>query len=769
MKEFIHDDKQVISTGHMLVWMKQVMKKLILFSTFLVIIIHAHSQVTIRGKVKDNKGKPVQGASISLKDTYDGAVVDSLGNYKFTTVEKGEQTFIVTNIGYKSYEQKISIGTAPIIIDVTLKEELNELKAVTVISGSFAAGDTKRAATVLNSIDVVTVGGGNADITAAVKTLPGAQQIGEQEGLFVRGGTGYETKQFIDGTVVNNPYFTSIPDLATRGRFSPFLFKGTVFSAGGYSAQYGEALSSALILESIDLPERSAANLMLSPIILGGGFQDLAKNKTSSWGINYSYVNLITYFNIVKQKPDYFTIPEFHNADANFRFKTKNGGMIKYYSTFSNSKLGLRRPDIDSTDLKDAFGLTNLNWYNNLSWKENLGKGWKMNLGLGYSTNTDNISQELQDQNNQQQFPGQPWAYNKNFTVKSRQQLSQAKAVFEKKLFGISTIRFGSEYMYGVNNSMYNGVRSKLVENFESLFAETDIYVTNDLAAKIGGRFEHSSVIDRSNIAPRVSLAYKVGNGAQVSAAYGVFYQKPENTQLIYTTNLDYARATHYIVTYQKSTNDRIFRTEVFYKKYDNLIKTEPINYYYGNYNNTGSGYAQGIEFFWRDKKSIKNFDYWISYSYLDTKRDYLNYPQKLRPDFAATHTVSLVTKRFFMDIKTGFNFTYSYATGRPYYNFVLSGNKYAIADQGKTKDYHNLGFSMNYVPSIGKTNPKLFWVLVASVTNVLGYDAVYGYHYSYNGMNKEPIGPPAKRFYFIGAFFSWGVDRTQDAINNNL
>jgi hypothetical protein len=75
----------------------------------------------------------------------------------------------------------------------------------------------------------------------------------------------------------------------------------------------------------------------------------------------------------------------------------------------------------------------------------------------------------------------------------------------------------------------------------------------------------------------------------------------------------------------------------------------------------------------------------------------------------------------------------------------------------------------MNYVPSVGKNNPKVFWVLVASITNVLGYDAVYGYHYSYNGMNKEPITPPAKRFYFIGAFFSFGVDRTQDAINNNL
>jgi hypothetical protein len=297
------------------------------------------------------------------------------------------------------------------VLDISLKEELSELKAVTVIAGSFAAGDTKRAATVLNSIDVATVGGGNADITNAVKTLPGAQQVGEQEGLFVRGGAGYETKQFIDGTLVNNPYFTSVPDIASRGRFSPFLFKGTVFSTGGYSALYGQALSSALILESIDLPERSAANLNLSPIIVGGGFQQLADNKKSSWGVNYNYVNLVAYFNLVKQTPDYFEMPVFHNADANFRFRTKRGGMVKYYTTFDKSRLGLRRPDIDSADLKDAFGLHNISWYNNLSWRENLGKGWKMQLGAGYSTNKDDLEQQLQNQQNKQQhLPDTGWS-----------------------------------------------------------------------------------------------------------------------------------------------------------------------------------------------------------------------------------------------------------------------------------------------------------------------------------------------------------------------
>lgn len=747
--------------------MRNVLPLLLLLS----LAASAFSQVTISGKVKDNKGRPLPGASVSLKDTYDGGLVDSSGNFKFTTTEKGEVVFIATIVGYKTYEEKIVIDAAPVTRDITLKEELSELKAVTVISGSFAAGDTKRAATVLNSIDVATVGGGNADITAAVKTLPGAQQVGEKEGLFVRGGAGYETKQFIDGTLVNNPYGASVPDIASRGRFSPFLFKGTVFSTGGYSALYGEALSSALILESIDLPERSAANLSLSPIIVGAGFQELSKNKKSSWGINYNYVNLIAYFNIVKQTPDYFKMPVFHDGDANFRFRTKRGGMIKYYTTFNRSNLGLRRPDIDSAVLKDAFGLKNYNWYNNLSWRENLGNGWKMNLGLGYSTNKDNLSQQLQDQHNQDMFPSSSWAGNKNFTVESRQDLSQIKAVFEKRLFGISAIRFGNEFMHGYTSSNFNTYESKLTENFYSAFAETDIYVTNDLAAKIGGRYEYSSIIDKSNIAPRISLAYKLSETAQLSAAYGIFYQKPENTELVYTRELGYTKAIHYILTYQKTTNDRIFRTEAFYKKYEDLVKTYPLSTSSSNYNNDGHGYAQGIEFFWRDKKTIRNLDYWISYSYLDTKRDYLNYPDLLRPNFAATHTASLVTKRFLMDIKTGFNFTYSFATGRPYYNLVYNpaGNKFQIEDQGKTKSFHNLGFSMNYVPSIGNPNAKTFWVLVASVTNVLGYNPVFGYNYSQNGLNKQPIGLPAKRFYFIGVFFSWGVDRTQDAINSNL
>ena len=724
-----------------------------------LLISGVQAQIKVTGSVKDQKGRILAGANIVVKGSYDGTVSDSTGSFSFKTYEKGKQFIVASSIGNKTVEQEVNIDSLPIHIDFILKEEISELKAVTVTAGSFEAGDKKRAATVLSSLDVYTTGGANADISAVVKTLPGAQQVGEQEGLFVRGGAGYEAKQFIDGTLVNNPFFASVPDIASRGRFAPALFKGTVFSTGGYSALYGQALSSALIMESIDIPDRSEVSASISSVFLGAGLQKVAKNKKSSWGGNYGYTNLLPYFSIVKQKPDYFRMPEFHTADLNFRMKTKNGGMLKYYGTFGASDLGLRRANIDDPNLKNAFGLNNINVYNNLSWRENLGNGWKMNLGLGYSTDYNDIDQQIQNQQNQKITTGQPWIDNNNFTIKTRSDLSQIKAVFDKRLSGISVLRTGGEYMYFYNSSTFNNQKATLPDHFKALFTEADLYITNDLAAKVGVRFEHSSLINKANIAPRLSLAYKTGKGAQMSIAYGEFYQKPENNYLYTTTNFGYSKATHFIANYIKNTALQTFRVEAFYKKYDGLVKTHPV------LNNAGAGDAKGVELFWRDKKTIKGLDYWVSYSYLDTKRDFLNYSKQLQPTFAANHTASFVMKRFISKINTGFNFTYSYATGRPYYNLVQNGSQFTIADQGKTIDYHNLGFSFNYLTSMGKA----YAVFVGSVTNVLNSKQIFGYNYSNNGQRKEAITPPAPQFFFLGVFLSWGVDRRQDAINNNL
>lgn len=747
-----------------------------IFCLILLINFSAKAQTHISGKILDNKNNPLPGISISLKNTYDGTTTDSLGSYSFITTEKGEQTLEASATGYKPFEQKINLTGTPVKINITLKELVTELKAVVISAGAFEASDQKRT-TVLNPIDIVTTASANADITAAIKTLPGTQQVGETEGLFVRGGTAAESKTFIDGTLVNNFYYSSQPGLAQRGRFNPFIFKGTIFSAGGYSALYGQALSSALILESIDLPERSSADLALSYLGVGGGLQQLAKNKKSSWGISYDYTDLSLAFKLVKQKQDYLNVPVLHSGNANFRIKTSKTGMLKYYGTLGTTKIGFRYADIDSAGMKNAFRLNNLNMYHNLSWREKIGNKLKLTTGFSYSTNKDAISNEFENQNNQKQSIINPvfFAF-KNFNVVTHGNYVNAKVVIEKKLKGLSAVRFGSEYNYSNDKTdftLYNGnkFRDAVKENLLSGFAEADIYITNDIAAKIGTRGEHSSLLNRWNIAPRLSLAYKFTDNSQASFAYGIFYQDPEKRYLPATAKIDFAKATHYIAQYQKLSNSRTFRAEVFYKKYEDLFKTANSTGQETIISNKGYGDAKGFEFFWRDKKTIKNVDYWISYSYLDTKRDFLNYPSLIEPPFAAKHTASLVVKKFVTILKTQFNASYTYATGRPYYNIrydnTINTNK--IFDAGRTKDFNSMSFSVNYLPNIGQAKAKRFSVVVFSINNVLGSNNIYSYNYSYNGMNKQAVTPPSKRFYYLGWFISFGIDRTEDKINLTL
>lgn len=749
------------------------MRRLILILTCLFPLF-AVAQTLITGEVIDSKKQPVAGASVAVKDSYDGATADSLGRFRFTTTEKGTQILIVSSVGFKTVELTITISGSSMHVPVVLKQEITEMSAVVISAGTFEASDRKRAAAVLTSLDIVTTASANADVTGALKTLPGAQQVGESEGLFVRGGTAAETKTFIDGTLVNNFFFTSVPGIAQRGRFSPFIFKGTVFSTGGYSALYGQALSSALLLESIDLPDQSSANLSVSVLSISGGFQQLNKKKTASWGVNYGYSNLDLAFAVIKQQQDYFRTPAGHFGDVNFRIKTSKSGMLKYYGYFTSNRLGFTQQSLDSLGYFDKFSLKNLNFYHNLSWKENLKNRWRLNTGVSFSTNRDQIVFGMQDENkndvllNTLSF--------KNFDLDNKGIYANAKLVLEKKWKGLSALRFGSEWNHSTDKIIYtafNGTAfpSTIKENIVSLFAEQDVYITNNLAGKFGLRSEYSQLLDKMNLAPRLSLAYKLGKNSQASVAYGQFFQNPELRTLPAAQMVSYQKASHYIAQYQKTTDKTTLRVELFYKKYNGLIKTEIVNGQQRASSNNGYGEAGGFELFWRDKKTIKNLDYWISYSYLDTKRNFQNFPEAITPNFAAKHTASVVMKKFVTALKTNVNLSYNYSSPRPYYNiqFNEGTGKFYFADKGMIQPYHNVSFALNYLPKIGKKDAKSFIVYVISISNVLNLKQQYGYNYSYNGLRKSELTPPSRMFVFIGAFISFGIDRSEDAINNNL
>ena len=719
------------------------------------------AQITISGKVLGRNNKPLKDVSVTLKDTYDGATTDETGNYKFETSEKGSQTLIFSHPKFIEIEKSIQIEDKNLILNAELKESVSEIDAVVISAGSIEASDKKRATTLLTPIDVYTTAGANGQISSALETLPGVQKVGESEGLFVRGGTGTETKFFMDGNLVNNYFGNSVPGIKAMDRLNTSLFKGNVFSSGGYSAVYGQALSGVLALESIDLPERNAADFGISPIFASGGIQRVNQEKTHSYGISLGYSNLELMQKILKFNTDFEKAPQSFGGNGNFRIKTSRGGFIKYYGSYDTSSMKLSSPNLDDETSSDKINQNGKNTFHSLSYREKFGR-YTLNLGSSYTFNQNILHFSNVDQNGSSPF---------NNDIDSKGNYFNAKALIERKLFKISAIRAGIE----LNTTKEETWVSIAQKNYEfrdditSLFAETDLGISNDLSLKIGARAENSSSINRWNFSPRFAMAYRISKEWTSSLAYGTFFQNPESRFFTENYQPNYQRADHYIFQVQRAADGRSLRLETYYKKYQDLIKTTTDFYRPIAVNNNGSGYAKGVELFWRDKKSLKNIDYWVSYSYLDSKRDYLNYTESLFPNFAAKHTLSFVAKKFVTNWKTGFNISYNYNSGRPYYNFVTENGNTVLKNQGFVKDYQAVNFSLNYLPNLGKKDARAFTVLVLSINNVLGTKNEFGYNFSSNGLKSKAIVPPTNTFVFIGAFISFGTDRTQEAINNNL
>ena len=324
------------------------------------------AQITISGKVLGRNNKPLKDVSVTLKDTYDGATTDETGNYKFETSEKGSQTLIFSHPKFIEIEKSIQVEDKNLILNAELKESVSEIDAVVISAGSIEASDKKRATTLLTPIDVYTTAGANGQISSALETLPGVQKVGESEGLFVRGGTGTETKFFMDGNLVNNYFGNSVPGIKAMDRLNTSLFKGNVFSSGGYSAVYGQALSGVLALESIDLPERNAADFGISPIFASGGIQRVNQEKTHSYGISLGYSNLELMQKILKFNTDFEKAPNSFGGNGNFRIKTSRGGFIKYYGSYDTSSMKLSSPNLDDENSSDKINQNGKNTFHSL-------------------------------------------------------------------------------------------------------------------------------------------------------------------------------------------------------------------------------------------------------------------------------------------------------------------------------------------------------------------------------------------------------------------
>ena len=487
--------------------------KNILFLLLTITQFSILSQTTISGKVSDAKGNIILGANVYLDGTYDGGSTNEKGEFTFTTKETGVQTLIISFVSFETFI-KIDDVSSLINLQIKLRDDINALDAVTINAGTFKAGE-KAKVTVLKPLDIVTTASAVGDVLGALQTLPGTSAAAEDGRLFVRGGNAEETQIFIDGVRVFTPYSPSPNNAPTRGRYSPFLFKGITFSTGGYSAEYGQALSGVLDLTTIDKPDQEKTEIQLMTVGAGVG-------NTQIWGenslsINTSYINLEPYTAIFPDRNTWLKPFQSASGEAVYRYNFKDESLLKIYGAFSYTDLDMIQDDINFDD-GFRFGLNNRNLYINSSYKNKFGNNWKIEGGLSF-TNDKSTIKVIEDRINNNQNSA-------HFKLKIRKQFSSR-----------FRINFGSEYFITKFDETYNPINDQSFDygfdnNLFATFAETDIFFSKNLAAKIGLRAEHSNITDEFSISPRTSLSYKTGKKSQVSLAYGQFYQNPSNDYL---------------------------------------------------------------------------------------------------------------------------------------------------------------------------------------------------------------------------------------------
>ncbi len=355
----------------------------------------------------------------------------------------------------------------------------------------------------------------------------------------------------------------------------------------------------------------------------------------------------------------------------------------------------------------DAMQMNNLNLYANTGYTGQLAEKWLIRTGVAYSRDSEKIN-----------YSGIPMS------------TLHTGATFKLALTHLTSqrlkTRFGGDinwgwYNYSVTND--DTFIRELNDISPSLFLETDLKISDKLALRTGLRAEYTTLLQEPGLLPRVSAAYKTGTFSQVSFAWGRYRQKPENEILQFAPQLSHEKADHYILNFQYRRQKRTFRIEGYVKQYDQLVKYSswysPVA---ADYSNRGFGTARGVDLFWRDSESLKGSDYWISYSFLDTSRDYHDYPESVMPSFASAHNLSVVYKHFFARLKTFGGITYSFASARPYNDKNMPGFM-----DGRTKPYNDISLNLTYVTGLfGKD-----CIIHLNITNLFGFDNVFGYRYA--------------------------------------
>ncbi|MEG1592218.1 TonB-dependent receptor [Chryseobacterium sp.] len=704
-------------------------------------IVFAQEKYSISGTVKDKKnGELLLGVVVKIAEDPSISVVANEYGFYSLSVPKGSYTLVVSNPGFKDFQQIINVEDnvkQNLQLDQEGEERTAKIDEV-IISGvkkdkNLSSAQMGTETLSIKQIDKLPVLFGEKDVMKTIQLLPGIKSNGEgSSGFSVRGGATDQNLILLDEAAVYNASHL----LGFFSTFNSDALKDVSIIKGNSPAQYGGRLSSVLDVKmkdgnNKDYNVNGGIGLISSRLSVEGPIQ---KEKSS-----FIVSGRRTYADVFLKATDDFKDSKLYfydlNLKANYQINDNNRLYLSGY--FGRDVLGLG--DTFSTDWGNTTAtlrwnsIINSKLFSNTSF---IYSNYNYNVSLSSNNNTFGLDSEIEDWNLKQDFS---WFAGNKHNVKFGLQ-SIYHTITPSSASGTSVSSFPRNPRYSWENSVYINddfkATEKLTINYGARLAMFSVLGGDTFNTYENGVLTDSEYLEKGkfgktyvNIEPRITANYRIN---EVSSVKGGYSRNTQNLHLLsnsgsgnptdqwigssYTVKPEIADQISAGYSRNFNNNNYELNAEIYYKSMQNQI----------DYKNGaqisfdiaadvesellfGKGRAYGLELI--AKKKSGKLTGWISYTLSKTERKIngINDNEWYDARQDKTHDLSIVAT-YQLNPKWSFSGLFLYSTGNavtfPTGKYELNGQtvfQYSSRNADRMPAYHRMDLSATYEPESNK------------------------------------------------------------------
>ena len=207
-------------------------------------VLHAQKKVKLSGRVIDANNEGIELASIRIEGTTQGTMTDLKGNYEIYVAPADTVVVIYSCLGYRTERKTLLSPKQDMMMNVRLYTIDRTIKEVVVTEHRKQTSTLQR----IDSKDLKLMPDATGgSIEAMLTTMAGVNSSNELSSQYsVRGGNFDENIVYVNGIEVYRPLTVRSGQQEGLSFINPDLVGSIGFSSGGYSAEYGDKMSSVL-------------------------------------------------------------------------------------------------------------------------------------------------------------------------------------------------------------------------------------------------------------------------------------------------------------------------------------------------------------------------------------------------------------------------------------------------------------------------------------------------------------------------------------------